>query len=272
MTATQTQTITFKHSINSGDLIASMAGIKKVCHELNSKAIIYQRLDLPARYYSGAIHPIKDEGGVQVCMNKNMFDMLYPLVVSQDYVEDFRIWQGEKVVVDIDKMRDECFCNLPYGAIQNWVGLVYPDMQTDLSKAWIDVAKVDNDLSDKAIINFTQRYRNDAIAYYFLRDYEDKLVFAGTRDEHELFTRKYNLIMPRLTITNFLELAQAIKSCKFFLGNQSFAWNVSEAMKVPRIVELCHFAQNCIHGIGKDSYGYFLQGHLEYFVKTLFEK
>ena len=36
---------------------------------------------------------------------------------------------------------------------------------------------------------------------------------------------------------DFLEMAQIIKSSKFFIGNQSIAYPMAEALKVPRLLE-----------------------------------
>ena len=37
----------------------------------------------------------------------------------------------------------------------------------------------------------------------------------------------------------FPEMAQAIKSAKFFIGNLSVAYPIAEAMKIPRLLEAC---------------------------------
>jgi hypothetical protein len=91
----------------------------------------------------------------------------------------------------------------------------------------------------KVIINFTERYRNTMIDYNFLKHYAPDLIFAGTEREHWLFCNQWGLgSVPRLVVKDFLELAYAIKNCRFLLGNQSMNWNLAEAMKTPRLLEI----------------------------------
>jgi ADP-heptose:LPS heptosyltransferase len=42
-----------------------------------------------------------------------------------------------------------------------------------------------------------------------------------------------------LECEDFLQLARVIKAARFFIGNQSFPYAVAEALKVPRILEVC---------------------------------
>jgi len=122
------------------------------------------------------------------------------------------------------------------------------------------------------VLNFTERYRNHSINYFFLKKYQDNLIFAGTKKEHESFCINWELEMPRLEIKNFLDLAYVIRDCKFFLGCQSFCWNLAEAMKTPRILEICQYAPNCQPFIGEDSYGFLHQVGVEYYVEKLMNK
>jgi len=266
-----TKDITFKHQCNAGDLIASMSGIKHLCEERKAKAIIYQRLDAPQSYYEGAIHPIKNDSGNTVGMNRKMFELIKPLILSQSYVKDFKIWQGESVYIDLDKIR-EVFVNIPNGNIQKWYFYLYPQMACDISKEWIDVFYSPNfseiDFKNKIIINRTQRYTNTNITYFFLKKYQKQILFTGIEEEYQLFRTEFNLDVERLEVNNFLELAQALKNCKFFLGNQSFVYNLAEAMKIPRIVEYCSFAPNCTTH-GKDGYEFLYNAGLEFHFNQL---
>jgi len=74
---------------------------------------------------------------------------------------------------------------------------------------------------------------------------------------------RFDLNVRKLSINNFLDLAQAVKQCKFHVTNQTQAFQLSEGLKKPRILELCGYAANCIP-IGKDAFDYFAQEGLEY--------
>jgi hypothetical protein len=282
---------TVKHMANLGDVIASLAGLKKY-YEITGKKIIFcQQLNVEANYYAGAVHPTTSNEGVQVMMNERMFEMMKPLLLSQEYIEDVVIFNGQKIDIDLDVIRSKVFVNMPQQAIQQWIMLAYPDLAADLSKAWISVDgvidisncnfKYDslpttemtvNNLSDKIILNFTERYRNHIINYYFLKQYQTQLVFAGTENEKNIFCDKWGLDIPYLKINNFLQLAAIVKKSKFLLSNQSFLWNICEAMKTPRILELCQYAANCQPFIGEDSYGFYHQVGVEYYFEKLMNK
>jgi len=257
----------YKHSANAGDLIASLAGVKQLAHDKNKKANYYQKIGQEAQYYQGAVHPTKNDKGVEVSMNDHMFDMLKPLIEAQPYINSFEKYEGQDIDINLDDIR-RYRVNMPFGSIQRWYFYVYPQLACDLSKKWIFNTDYDESYKDTIIINRTQRYRNPQLNYFFLKDYQDKLLFTGTKHEHELFCQEWKLDIPYLKINNFLELTNILASCKFFIGNQSFVYNISEAMKIPRILELCDFAPNCIP-YGKNGYDFYHQPSLEYYFKKL---
>ena len=65
-------TISVKHLANSGDVVSVMAGLRQVSKALGKKIIFYQWLNVEAQYYSGASHPILNDSGKMVCMNKSI--------------------------------------------------------------------------------------------------------------------------------------------------------------------------------------------------------
>ena len=179
--------------------------------------------------------------------------------------------------MDFDVIRGKTFVNLPNGALQAWIIYAFPDLAFDLSRAWITLdgkcpQKIKKQVSGKIILNFTERYRNQIIDYFFLKNYSNDLIFAGTEREHWLFCNRWQLNIPRLEINNFLELGYALKESRFLLANQSANWNLAEAMKTPRILEVCQYAQNCQPMVGENSYGFFHQVAIEYYFKRLYNE
>lgn len=130
--------ITYKHSFNAGDLLTVLPGIQHLYRQTGQKAIIYQRLDLPADYGHNNPHPVQSDGR-QVCMNREMFEMCKPLLEAQEYVERFEIWRGEKVDIDYDLTRQHSQMPLPGGSIHHWPSLIYPQLECDLTELWINV-------------------------------------------------------------------------------------------------------------------------------------
>jgi 2-polyprenyl-3-methyl-5-hydroxy-6-metoxy-1,4-benzoquinol methylase len=274
------KSISYFHAVNSGDIISTMAGIRHDCYKNNRKAIIYQKLNQIGHYMEGSVHPLKDGLGNMVTMNEAMLKMLKPLVEAQDYIEKLVPFDGEKCDVDLNRIHDGTFVNMPYGPIQMWTWFVFPFLRCDLSEPWlivpyndsINVSGVNNKyprkIEDCIIINFTERYRNTAINYQFLRRYKKSMVFAGTEHEYKLFTGMWKLDIPYLQVNDFLELAQAINQCKLFIGNQSMCWNIAEALKVPRACEYFARAPNCFP-FGKDGALYLYQGDVEDYVNQI---
>jgi hypothetical protein len=265
-----------KHFANPGDAIAVLGALKKYYDVTERKVIFCQQVNQLAQYYPGAVHPTVNEAGQNVCVNNAIFDMLAPLIASQHYIHSVERYEGQRVDMDFDVIRGKTFVNLPHGMIQAWVVFAFPDLAFDISKPWVslpdDYHPVQEQTRGKVIINFTERYRNSMMDYFYLKGFAPDLVFAGTEREHFLFCNQWQLTIPRLEIKDFLEYAYAIKASKFFLGNQSFGWNLAEAMKHPRVLELCQYAANCQPMIGEDSYGYYHQIANEYYFRTLYNK
>jgi hypothetical protein len=271
------QPTTVKHLANLGDIIAVLPACKKYWQVTGRKIKFLQQVNNPAQYYTGATHPTLDESGVQVCVNNSMFEMIKPLIESQDYIHSFEKYEGQKIDLDFDVIRGKTFVNMPNGMIQSWIMFAFPDLAYDLSKTWVELKdktplKISKQVKGKIILNFTERYRNYVIDYFFLKKFMPDLIFAGTETEYWKFCNQWQLTIPRLEISNFLEYAHALKSCRFTLGNQSLCWNLAQSMHVPRILELCQYAPNCMPFIGEDSFGFFHQVGVEYYFRLLHNK
>lgn len=268
---------TFKHMANIGDVIACLAAVKKYYEATNRKVVFCQMLNAPGGYYMGAVHPTVDENGVQVTMNQLMFDMIKPLVEYQPCIERFEKFEGQEAVVDLDVIRGKTQVNMPHGMLAAWPFYAFPDLAIDLSKPWLEISDLEDEsilsqVRGKIVVNFTERYRSNIVHYYFLKKYSHSLIFSGTDREHHLFMSRWNLNIPKLQISNFLELAYALKNSRFLLSNQSMQWNLCEAAKLPRLLEVCAFADNCQPFVGKDSFGFFYQEGLEYYFNEMFER
>jgi hypothetical protein len=258
-------------------MISIMPCLKKYHQVTGRKVVLCQQINTLAAYYAGAVHPTVDEEGRQVCVNNAMFEMVKPLMESQEYIERLEVYNGQHIHLDFDVIRGKTFVNMPQGMIQSWTMFAYPDLAYDLGTPWISlpykkIPSIEKQVKGKVIINFTERYRNELMDYFFLKKYATSLIFAGTEREHFLFCTRWELNIPRLEVKDFLELAYAIKLCRFVLSNQSFIWNIAQAIHAPRLLEMCRFAANCMPFIGKDSYGYYHQVGLEYYFRMMYDK
>lgn len=253
----------FKHSCYTGDLIYALAGIKAICENNDHKAVIYQWLDQKGFLYNGAEHPY---GGSM--MNEYAFNMLKPLIEAQPYIKSFNKWQGEKVMVDMDMLR-QVKMHMPYGNIVTWLPMVFAEMRPEYWKPWITVNNCDRiAFGDKIIINRTSRYHGAWIDYFHLKKYESRIVFVGMDEEHKTFQADWGLNVHHWLPDNFYDLAVAISSCKLFIGNQSMCFAIAEAMKTPRLLEICDFAPN-VQPCGPGGYYFRVPELFQYWVDKL---
>lgn len=264
------EAIKIKHSYNLGDLVSILPGLRQLYRDSGRKIHIFQRLSLGAFYYQGQVDSTLDKEGNSVCMNEQLFMMLRPLLLSQEYISAFDVWEGQEVELDYDKVRDSRVIPMPNGTMYSWSEAMFPQTATDISEPWIEVGynSVKREYyRDKILVNRTQRYQNPYITYYFLKPFEKQLIFSGTDVEHQAFCSQWNLDIKKLHLDNFYQLAQVIKWCKFFIGNQSFAFHLAESMKTPRILELCNvFPNTFIHGARGYQF-YFETAAIYYFQK-----
>jgi hypothetical protein len=97
--------IYYKTSSPSGDLISFLSGMKQIWDDTGKKAIVYHSLDIEGVSYEGAIHPYENEKGNAVCFNRYAFDMMYPLLKRQTYIEDYQVFTGQDYEIDLDRIR-----------------------------------------------------------------------------------------------------------------------------------------------------------------------
>jgi hypothetical protein len=235
--------VTFKHWAPSGDLLACLPGIRQICADLGKRAVIYQRLNMEIPSWHGAVPAVFSDEGKPVCMSESQWAMLKPLLERQPFIDHVEEWRGQDVDVDLGVIKEGTFTPMPNGDLYFWQQLVIYQMATDFSKSWLEVSKegfnhMEAIVDGRIILNFTERYRNPFITYFWLKEYEDKLIFAGTEKEHEIFKKANDLEIPRLIVNNFLELGQAVDSCKFFMGNQSMCYHIAEGLGKRRMLEV----------------------------------
>lgn len=262
--------VKYKTGSPSGDLISFLSGIRQIWKDKGKKGIIYHRLNMVGGSYEGANHPYENSEKQPICFNEYAFGMMYPLLMSQEYIQDYLVFDGQQHEIDLDKIRMEVFTNQPRGSLNRWPSHPFPEMATNLADKWLNIPS-DGLYKDKIIINFTERHRNSFVNYFFLKKYQDQILFAGLKKERDLFCAEFDLDIPLLAVDNFYELAKVINSCKFLLSNQSFVFQLGEALKIPRILELFPIMPNVVP-IGEDAYDFYHQGELEYYFNKLINK
>lgn len=238
--------LTFKHSGNLGDVVYSLPTVRALLarHDLDG-AGFYLNPGVPSPYPCGP-HPL---GNVR--LDAGYASDLFPLLRAQPWITEAGLWDGSPVSYDLDRFRETGY---PFsrGDIARYYCHAFP-VSPNLSDPWLDVDPAP-DFAGAILVNRTQRYRNPAINYRFLSNRAD-VVFVGLPQEHAEFSREAKHIRHEVA-PDFLTLARWLKGCRLFVGNQSFAFALAEALKIPRILEIFPTAPNVIpHGPnGWDAY------------------
>lgn len=229
--------------------------MRAYCEQRRSRASYRVVLDAKLTHPSEA-HPF---GGI----TGKLFEQLEPLLAYQPFVHEVVRHDGGKVDVDLDRFRTLPL-DIHKGSLPRWyfnlVGTGW-----DLSQPWLEATRTRRS-EDAIVVSRSARYRNARLSYGFLAQYP-KVLFVGLPEECEEMRRS----VPRLehvTVADFLELAAVIRSCRLFVGNQSFAYALAEALKVPRVLEPSIEWNNVIP-TGSRAYEAYFQDAFEHFVAQL---
>jgi len=249
--------ISFLISGHLGDVINALPVIKELSKTHTCNFYLQTNKQLP-EHVKGYKHS-KD----LVYMSDKMVDMVLPLLKSQPYINKAEKFSNNKIDIDLDLFR-KMPMNFNLDEVRWYFHLT--GVHTDLSKPYL-FAEPSNKIKDKVVIMRSTRRKNTFINYKFLSEYED-LLFIGLKYEYEDLKKE----VPNLNFydcKDFLEAAQIIKSCKFFIGNSSFGFTIAEGLKVPRLME--SFPDfPVIYPNGGHGYDFYFQDHFEKWFKYLY--
>lgn len=222
---------TFRHSGNAGDIIYALPTIQALA--AGSPATLLLRLNVPTE---NKLHPL---GGVM--LNEDMAEKLFPLLRTQPYLHQVLTDQQQAVDYDLDLFREAPLL-LDRGDIARWYFHIF-NVFPDLSQPWLYV-KPDTQYKDHIILARSERYNSPSLHYDFLRQYPN-ILFLGVEQEFRRMKEQVPQIQ-WLKVQDFLQMARVIAGGRFFIGNQSFPYAIAEALKVHRILEVCHITPNVI--------------------------
>ena len=247
--------INLSHSGHLGDLIYALPIIKELSKTKTCNLIVKVNQPYNGQYFK---HP---SGNIMI--SERSFNMLLPLLKEQSYLNSVTVYTNQTIDVDLDFFRALPISN-QFHSFRWYYHLV--GKQADMTLPYLDV-KPHNTIKDKIVIVRTFRARNVFIDYSFLKHY-DNLLFLGTKDEYEDLKQS----VPNLEfydVKDFLELAQIIKSCKFYLSNQTFAYAIAEGLKVPRLLE-AYPDYPVMFPTTTNGADFYFQEHFEAYFKTMY--
>jgi hypothetical protein len=212
---------------DNGDIIYSLACIRAL-----GVGIVY--LNVNPKY--------KLQGIGQTKFNEKVALMLKPLIESQPYIKEVKLYDGEKVDYNLDLFRyygDLTYSNLCYTMLKT-----FGCSPEEMKNQWIFVEPKQ---SKPVLINKTERYLNSQVNWNdFIDSYGAFMGFVGVEKEYDDFIKEYKCEIPFFPTNDFLELAQLISGSSIFIGNQSSPYAIAEGLKKDTIQVVCDDCPNCI--------------------------
>ena len=252
--------LSFLHYGHLGDVICSLSIVKEISktHKCNYYIQVEKPLDPNARHYK--------RFGDYVFLTDTKVDMLMPLLANQPYIQKVDKYTNQEIDIDFNLIR-EMPTNFNLDCIRCYSQLT--GVYTDLSIPYL-FAEPHKIIKNKIVIIRSLERKNSLVNYKFLKKY-DSLLFIGMNDEYEDLKKE----VPNLEYydcKDFLELAQIIKSSKFFLGNLSLGNSISEGLKVTRLIECGpDLSQSATpYSSGKNAYNFYFQEHFEKWFSDLY--
>ena len=242
--------LSFLHSGHTGDLIYSLAAIKELSKTHICKLYIEVNKEMTGFYGN---HP-----SGKYFLDERIVKLLLPLVKSQKFLQTAQVYNNEDVDIDLNLFRDIPI-NIRFHSTRWYAHLT--GVHFNMNEPFIDVDEHES-IKGKIVINRSPRYRNEYIKYNFLKDTKNILCIGLKSEFDNLKKEIHNLEF--YDSKDFLEMAQIIKSSKFFIGNECFAYSVAEGLKIPRLLEASPDFP-VVFPSGNNGYDFYHQNHFEKF-------
>ena len=177
-------------------------------------------------------------GGKINIVKKQHYELLKSLLKLQPNIDVTHEWQG----ISLDEYRKDKNIHRKHLAQCHLDAL---NVSFDLTQAWL--FNIDPITVAPIVVNRTNHYHDkNEIDWALLEEYSSQLLFIGFEDEFAVFKKRFVPSAARYRkCKDALEMACLIKGSKLFIGNQSLAFALAEAMKHPRVLEICYKYDNC---------------------------
>ena len=242
--------LSFSHCGHLGDVINSLPTVRELSKSHKCDYFIHTEkvLEDNAKNYKGF--------GDEVYLKHKVVDMLLPLFAKLPYLKKTEKLNNQDIDIDFNLIR-KMPINLNIDSVRWYFHLT--GVHANLNEPYI-FAEPHKYIKNKIVIMRNTRRKNYITNYKFLKNYKD-LLFIGLEEEFKDLKKE----VPNLEFYNckdFLEVAEIIKSSKFFLGNLSFGYTIAEGLKVPRLLEsVPEFP--LVYPNGDNAYDFYFQSHFE---------
>jgi hypothetical protein len=189
------------------------------------------------------------------------YEDTYEIIKSQPYIEDYKIYSGEEIDIDLSIWR---YNDIWYSG--NLRDIFIKTYNIDWGKnkwLYLDETKYDEKWKNTVFIN-TKNENFKYLDYQSLYDkYGEKLVFISlTKNNYDNFIEKINLNIPFYHSPNFTDLCVAINSCKLFVGNLSMPLALAYSLHRKTMIA-CNFPPDNVEEIHNANY-HIIWKHISY--------
>lgn len=217
---------TFKHSGDLGDIIYSLPTMKSL-----GGGVLY--LDVGGgvddEYCKDQLRMI----GGKTKFNLNSFNFLKPLLLNQPYIEDVKIYNGEKIDFNLNKFRKLYFDGIvrsKHNCLLDANRLSFNLPPYDVNIPWIDCGEPIK-LNKNLIVSRSPRYQSAFAALQANKFvFQENAIFIGLKKEHELFEWTFGIKLDFFESGSALEIAKVIKGSDCIISNSTF--NLSVALSI----------------------------------------
>jgi hypothetical protein len=180
------------------------------------------------------------------------YEDTYEIIISQPYIEDYKIYCGEVIDIDLSTWR---YNDLWYsGTLRD---IFIKEYNIDWGKKkwlYLDETKYDEKWKNTVLINIKDD-KFKYLDYQSLYDkYGKKLVFISfTKKNYDNFIEKTNINIPFYLSPSFTDLCIAINSCEIFVGNLSMPLAIAYSLHRKSIIA-CNFPPHNVEEIHNANY------------------
>ena len=229
---------TYRHSGTLGDLIYSLAVVKKM--EPGRFMVAINNIENCVSQYGYRADEVAPEHRGRFTTQD--FEWLAPLLERQSYIKETCTWhQGDaEPDVDLDKFRGTLFRGFEGNYVQAYhIAFGLPFLMQDYDATWLEA---DAKTVAPIVVSRTSRYQDpEGDTKWANLVAETKLnesgIFVGTTKEHADFERITNCKIEYHPVNDFLELANIVAGAELVCANQNFVYSLAMGLGKATILE-----------------------------------
>ena len=197
-----------------GDFIQSISVICEIYYKTGSKGILFIS-EYGDKFRNGLL---------------NTYNDLYPIIMKQKYIHDFKIYNNQPIHIDLILWR-----TIPNLSSYNWYHIYSSIYNIEWGKKkWIE-SNYDSVWIDKIVINTTD-YRFPECKDFFKKYTSDCVFVSSDIKQYHYFKQQTGITLEYYEFKTLDELITIINSCKLFIGGFSAPLSIAHALHKKRIV------------------------------------